>query len=152
MVLIKKYWLVIAVVVPILILVLVRSMSLNHFKNNAKKWADPSVEKSNIITIKQVGSLNGKILIINLDEDTRPVTELRGDVQNIPADSVLNRSHISVILKHDGPVMLFSSDPGLSARIWMILSQMGRRNLYILSNTSDNEVFKYKFRPDTLSN
>jgi hypothetical protein len=148
--LIKKYWLVIAVLVPILILVLVRSMSLNHFKNNAKKWADPSVEKSNIITIKQVGSLNGKILIINLDEDTRSVTEFRGDVQNIPADSVLIRNHISVILKHDGPVMLFSSDSGLSARIWMLLSQMGRRNLYILTNTSDNEVFKYKFRPESI--
>lgn len=150
--LIKKYWLVIAVLVPILILLLVRSMSLNYFKNDARKWAEPSVEKSNIITIKQLGSINGKILIINLDKDTRPVAELRGDVQNIPAASVLNRSHISVILKHDGPVMLFSSDPGLAAKIWMILSQMGRRNLYILTNTSDNEVFKYKFRPDSLTN
>jgi hypothetical protein len=150
--LIKKYWLVIAVLVPILILVFVRSMSLNHFKNDARKWAEPSVEKSNIITIKQVGSINGKILIINLDEDSRPVTELRADVQNIPADSVLNRSHISVILKHDGPVMLFSSDPGLSAKIWMIISQMGRSNLYILTNSSDNEVFKYKFRSESITN
>jgi len=142
----------IAIVLAILILVLIRSSGLNHFKNDAKKWAEPSVKQSNRITLEQAGSLKGKNLIINLDKGTRPVAELPGDVQNIPADSVLIRSHVSVILKHDGPVMLFSSDPGLSARIWMILSQMGCRNIYILTNSSDNEVFKYKFRPDTLSN
>ncbi|MGD0757080.1 MAG: hypothetical protein ABR927_18695 [Bacteroidales bacterium] len=142
----------IAIVLVILILVLIRSSGLNHFKNDAKKWAEPSVKQSNRITLEQAGSLKGKNLIINLDKGTRPVVELPGDVQNIPADSVLIRSHVSVILKHDGPVMLFSSDPGLSARIWMILSQMGCRNIYILTNSSDNEVFKYKFRPDTLSN
>jgi hypothetical protein len=150
--LIKKFRFVITVVLLILILVLIRSSGLNHFKNDAKKWAEPSVKQSNRITIEQAGSLKGKSLIINLDKDARLVVELPGDVQNIPADSVLIRSHVSMILKHDGQVMLFSSDPGLSARIWTILSQMGCRNIYILTNSSDNEVFKYKFRPDTLSN
>jgi hypothetical protein len=149
---IKKYKLVIVVVLPILILVLIRSAGLNHFKNDAKKWAEPSIKQSNRITIEQAGSLKKKSLTINLDKDVVRIRELTGDVQNIPADSVLRKNHVSMILKHDGPVMLFSSDPGLSARIWMILSQMGCRNIYILTNSSDNEVFKYKFRPDTLSN
>jgi hypothetical protein len=150
--LVKKYKLVIVVVFPILILVLIRSVGLNHVKNDVKKWAEPSVKQSNIITIDQAVSLKGKSLTINLDKDDVRIRELTGYVQNIPADSVLRKNHVSMILKHDGPVMLFSSDPGLSARIWMILSQMGCRNIYILSISSDNEVFKYKFRPDTLSN
>jgi hypothetical protein len=152
MVLIKKFRLVIAVVLPLLILVLIRSFMVSHFKNDAKKWAEPSVKQSNRITIEQAGSLKGKSLTINLDKDVSRLMELTGDVQNIPAESVLMKDYVSMILKHDGPVMLFSSDPGLSARIWMILSQMGCRNIYILANSSDNEVFKYKFRPDTLSN
>jgi GTP cyclohydrolase II len=146
--LLKKYRLVIIVVLPILILVLIRSSGLNYFKNDAKKRAEPSLKQSNIMIIEQAGSLSGKNLIINLDKEGK----LTGDVQNIPADSVLTKNYVTMIMKHDGPVLLFSSDPGLSARIWMILSQLGCRNIYILTNSSDNEVFKYKFRPDTLLN
>ena len=150
--LIKKYRLVIAVILPILILVLFRSSGLNHFKNDAKKQAEPSVKQSNIMTIEQVGSLSGKNLIINLDKEVSQISKLTGDVHNIPADSVLTKNYVTMIMKHDGPVLLFSLDPGLSAKIWMILSQLGCRNIYILTNSSDNEVFKYKFRPDTLLN
>jgi GTP cyclohydrolase II len=146
--LLKKYRLVIIVVLPILILVLIRSSGLNYFKNDAKKRAEPSLKQSNIMIIEQAGSLSGKNLIINLDKEGK----LTGDVQNIPADSVLTKNYVTMIMKHDGPVLLFSLDPGLSARIWMILSQLGCRNIYILTNSSDNEVFKYKFRPDTLLN
>lgn len=149
--LIKKYRLVIAVVLPILILVLLRSLGVNHFKNNVKKWAEPSVKQSNTIDIKQSDALSGKKLIINLDNDVIGIREIFTDAQNIPADSVLTKKYFKIIRKHDGPVLLFSSQPSISARIWMILSQMGFKNTYILTNNKDNEVFKYKFRPDTLS-
>jgi hypothetical protein len=148
--LLKKYRLVIIVVLPILILVLIRSTGLNHFKNDAKKRAEPSVKQSNIMIIEQAGSLSGKNLIINLDKEVSQISKLTGDVQNIPADSVLTKNYVTMIMKHDGPVLLFSSDPGLSARIWMILSQLGCSNIYILTDKADNEVFKYKFKPDTL--
>jgi hypothetical protein len=150
--LIKKYRLVIIVVLPIFILVLIRSSGLNHFKNDAKKWAEPSVKQSNIITIEQVVSPSGKNLIINIDKEVSQISKLTADVQNIQADSVLSKKHVSMIMSHDGPVLLFSSDPGLSAKIWMILSQLGCRNIYIFTNSADNEVLKYKFRPDTLLN
>jgi hypothetical protein len=32
----------------------------------------------------------------------------------------------------------------------MIISQTGRRDLFILSGINDNEVFKNEFRPDTI--
>jgi hypothetical protein len=148
--LIKKIKGVIAIVLIILVLVLIRSSGIYHFKDDAKKWAEPSVKQSNKITLEQAGSLTGKSLIINLDKDVSMVRALTSDTQNIPADSVLCKNHIAMIMKHDGPVLLFSSDPGLSARIWMILSQLGFKNIYILTKNTDNEVFKYKFRPDTL--
>ncbi len=150
--LIKKNKVVIAIFLILLVLILIRSSGLNHFKNDAKKWAEPSLKQSNRITLDQAGSLSGKSLIINLDKDVSGIRELTSDAQNIPADSVLSKKHVTTIMKHDGPVVLFSSEPGLSARIWMILSQMGCMNIYILTNNADNEVFKYKFRPDTLFN
>jgi hypothetical protein len=150
--LIKKFKLAIAVVLPILILVLIRSLGVSHFKNDARKWAEPSIDKSNIISIKQAGSLKGKVLMICLDKDGSRIMEVPGDSRIIPPDSILNKNYESLIMKHIGPVLLCSSDRGLSARIWMLLSQMGCKNIYILTDSTDNEVFKYKFRPDTLLN
>jgi hypothetical protein len=150
--LIRKFRLVIAIVVPILILVLIRSFGVSHFKNDAKKWAEPSVNKLNVINIKKAGSLNGKILMIFLDRDTNHLPGIPGESRNIPPDSILNKNNIRLIGKHIGPVLLHSADPGLSARIWMLLSQMGHRNIYILTDSTDNEVLKYKFRPDSLMN
>jgi 3-mercaptopyruvate sulfurtransferase SseA len=139
----------IAIVVIILVLVVIRSVSVYHFRNDAKRWAEPSVKTSNLITAAQAVELPGNILIINLDKDQGPVGGIRGEMRNIPPDSVLNKRHITSIIKHDGPVLIYSSEPGLSARIWMILSQMGCKKIFILTDQTDNESLKYKFRPDT---
>jgi hypothetical protein len=150
--LIKKNKVVIVTFIILLVLIIIRSSGLNHFRNDAKKWAELSVKKSNRITLKQAESLAGKRLVINLDKGGSHLRELTGEIQNIPADSVLSKNHIAYIMKHNGPVLLYSFEPGLSARIWMIISQMGCRNIYILTDSLDNEVLKYKFRPDTIMN
>jgi hypothetical protein len=148
---IKKYRAVIAVVLPIVILVAIRSAGLNHFKNDAKKWAAPSFSHANILTPQQISKLSGTLLTINLDKSTQ-IGKTGNEIQNIPPDSVLRKMNLKMILKHDGPVLLVSSEPGLSARMWMILSQMGSGEIYILDQNTDNEVLKYKFRPDSLLN
>ena len=148
---IKNNKVVIVIVVTLLVLIFFRSTGLNHFKNDIKKRAEPSVLQSNTINPDKVGSLKGNLLAVNLDKNAGNIKGFTGSVQNISADSVLTKDHIKMLMKHDGPVLLYSSEPGLSTRIWMILSQLGCRNIYILTENSDNEVLKYKFQPDTLS-
>jgi len=148
--LIKKHKAVIAVVLPILILVLIRSFSANHFKSDAKKWADPSVMRSNIIIREQTRTLSGEKLIINLIKGDSFRNSLSLNELNIPADSILIKNNLNTIRKHSGPVLLFSKESALSARVWMVLSQMGYKNIFILTDNADNEVLKYKFRPDTI--
>src|SRR5450759_5218541 len=72
---------VIAVVLIVLVMVVIRSSGVNHFKNDAKRLAWPSLELSNIITREQASRLTGKNLIINMDKDFKPVSEITGDVQ-----------------------------------------------------------------------
>jgi hypothetical protein len=148
--LLKNYKVVVSVVLIVLILVVIRSASVNHFKSDAKKWAEPSFRQSNAINPEQVKLLKGNNLVISLDKDPIVLSGITGDLQNITADSILSKKHLSTILNHNGPVLLFSSDPGLSARIWMVLSQMGRKNIYILTSTIDNEVLRYKFQPESM--
>jgi 3-mercaptopyruvate sulfurtransferase SseA len=40
------------------------------------------------------------------------------------------------IRKNKGPVILVSGDTSVSARVWMVLSETGMKNLYILTGKS----------------
>lgn len=148
--LLKNFKTVIAVVLIVLVLVVIRATGVNHFKNDARKWAGPSLMHSNIITPEQVASLKGNKLTINLDNKMIPDEKITGDLRNIPADSILNKNIIKPILKHNGPVLVYSDQPALSARIWMVLSQMGCREIYILAKEPGNEIPKFKFLPDSM--
>jgi len=147
---VNKNKVVIAVVLPILILVTIRSVGSNHFMTDATKLAKPSVLRSNIVSAEQTGILKGEILLINLGEESAGIDKITKNILKVPADSILNKYNLNTIHKHYGPVLLFSSEIAVSARIWMVLSQMGYKNIYILNNDTENEILKYKFRTDTL--
>jgi hypothetical protein len=147
--LIKRYKTVIALVLFVLILVLIRSFSTDHFKADAKRNAGLSISRSNIVTMKELSNLPGNSLIIDLGMEAKEKNVLPGLVINIPPDSVLSKKYYSTITKHAGPVLIFSSDSGLAARIWMIMSQMGNKNIYILVPGDMIEGLTEKFRPDS---
>jgi hypothetical protein len=147
--LINRYRIIIAVALPLLLLLVIRTCSKSSFKYDAKKWAQPSFDFSNEIDETGIGILPGEKLIINLDNSGSRMAEKSISEVHIPPDSVLSHKYLKIIRDHKGPVLLSSVDPSLSARIWMVISQTGFRNLYILTGSNDNEVFKYKFRPDT---
>lgn len=146
----KNYKAVITIIFIVLVLVLIRSTGINHFRNDAKRWTEPTINQSNTITLEKARLLSGKILLINLDKTISLPIGITADIRNIPADSLLAGKHFKIIRNHEGPILIISIDPGLSARIWMLLSQMGIKNVFIFTKTTDNEVLKYKFRPDTI--
>lgn len=146
----KRYKLVILIVLLILILVIIRSINTNHFRSDAKRWAEPSFIRTNIINEVNLDTMPGDKIIINLDDKTSGINNILTGTINIPADSVLAKNNINMIREHKGPVILISTQPSVSARVWMVLSQLGCNNIYIFTNASDNEVIKYKFRPDTM--
>jgi hypothetical protein len=148
--LIRKYRFEIAALVIIIILVIIRSVGVNHFRSDAKKWVEPTLNHVNIVAIEQVSALSGNNLLVRLDKDDGLNPGLKAEQLIIPADSILDKKIIRRILKFNGNILLKASDPGLSARIWMILSQMGCKKIFILSDLTDNESLKYKFRPDSM--
>jgi hypothetical protein len=150
--LIKRYKTIIAVVLPVLILIFIRSCTPGIFKTDARKWAEPSFKQSNILTPLQAVAISGEKLIVNLDNEPGVSYEVKTAKEiHIPADSVVSEKYLNIIRHHKGPVLLASSDQALSARIWMVISQTGSSNIYILTENTDNETFKNKFRSDTLA-
>lgn len=147
--LINRYRIIIAFVVPLVLLLSIRTCRSGSFKYDAKKWAESSFDNSNIINVSEVAKLSGEKLVVCLD-DSYNIMDDKSTSVHISPDSVLNRKYLSRIRDHKGPVLISSSDPALSARIWMVISQTGFSDLFILSGSNDNEVFKYEFRPDTM--
>lgn len=149
----KQFKFALLILVPVFILVIIRSVSTNHFKPDTKKLAEPSVLRSNLISSEDLASVSGEILIINLGEVNAQGTliGLKTEVLNINPEAVLERPIIKKLSGYKGKIVLASSDASVSARMWMFLSQMGIKDLYILTNDKDNESIKNKFRPDTIT-
>jgi len=148
---IYQYGIVILVVLPVAVVVLIRALSADRFDHNARKLAGSSFNHSNIIAWHKLDSVAEDYLIVDLDdrgelEEKHP--EAR--VVRLPAESVLEKPGRDILRTHGKQLLLYSSEPAVSAKVWMLLSQMGYSNLYILSDEADPEGMKHKFRPDTL--
>jgi hypothetical protein len=141
---------IILIILPVLILVIIRLLSPGHFSSGMKEQALPSLTRSNIITKDNAAGLGGNQLLVSLGSKRVRNEEFPSLKISVSPDSLLSGQNLRRIMKHNGPVILSSDDAGLSSRIWMLLSQMGRKDLYILDNDTMNEMSQNKFRPDSL--
>jgi hypothetical protein len=145
----RPYLPVILIVLPVILLVLIRAYAAGGFKPDAHKLAETSFTGTNLLNREQVDALGGKPLIVKfVNVDTSQIKSF-SDTLFMAANRLLDKGNLKTIHTHQGPVVLVSDDPEISAKAWMILSQMGFRDLFILIEKDSNEVLKYKFRPDT---
>lgn len=135
----KQYRIILAVFLLVLSLVLIRTISSGNFKYDAAKWAEPSATGSNIINEAQLDVMTGKKLLVDLGAE--PVSGSRFGNITVKMDpgSILDKHNMKLIGKNGGPVILYSEDISEVARIWMILSEMGVRDLYILTESANEK-------------
>jgi hypothetical protein len=144
----KKIAIVFIIVLPLLVFVLVKTLSTGHFRNDALKWAGPSIDKTNLVTPEQLQRLLHPVLLVNLTSKTDAFGNAP-DALIVKPENLLAKENLKKIRAQKGSIVLVSDDPALSARMWMLLSQLGYKKLYILTDSTYNEASKYKFRPDT---
>lgn len=142
----RPYRYVILIVLPIVILVVVRAFAPG-FKPDADKLAKASFTGANMLNREQVAALATQPLVIKLSSEQTSQPDPFSDTIFIAADKLLDKPNIKIIHAHRGPVVLVSDDPSVSAKAWMILSQMGYRDLFILAEKDNDEVLKYEFGP-----
>jgi hypothetical protein len=145
----RPYLLVILFVLPVIVLVLIRALAPGGFKPDAQKLAEASFTGGNLLNREQVAALDTKPLIVKLTNGDAGRVNPYSDILFITAGRLLDKGNLKAIHAHKGSVLLVSDDPQISAKAWMILSQMGYRDLFVLSEKDSSEVLKYKFRPDT---
>jgi len=120
-------WIVMGGLLVLLLLVIFQLVTHNHFRNDAGKWAQPSIDNKNIIKASGI-SMAGNTLIVDLSGQSQLI-----NAKHLPADQILEKQNFKILHDHKGNIVLVSDDPSESARIWMLLSQMGIKDLYILT-------------------
>jgi hypothetical protein len=147
----KQFRIFSAIFLLILITVLYRSFTNSIFRYDAVKMALPSFHGENIITEEQIPAMEDKALIIDIGSSDSIKVKSVKTIKKISPDSILDKKYTGKLLRHKGPKILLSSDNSISAKIWMLLSQKGIRNIYILPYEKDSEALKYNLKPDSLS-
>ena len=127
----KRYSFVSAIFLILLAAVLYRSFNNSGFRYDAPRLASGSLNGSNIITEEQIPGFQNALIVDMSDSDT-----MKGRYNEITLKvkpgSILEKKNIRRITKNKGPVILVSSENSISARIWMLLSQKGIKNIFIL--------------------
>jgi 3-mercaptopyruvate sulfurtransferase SseA len=135
----RQYWLVLSITLLAVILVMIRTYSHN-FRYDAVRWAEPSALRSNILTEDQIPAMNSDILLITLGNRAPAIEQLQDKILKLNPESILEKTNLSHIMKNKGPVILYSDDNSVSARVWMVLSEMGIKNIFILQDDRKTEL------------
>ena len=142
----KKLTFVFVFLLIVLILVLFRSTSKNIFKNDAETVIQSTENNSNIIKTDQIK--DSEFLIVDLSEPESFEKNHPQNAINIPFKNLLEKDNQKILKSSKSKIVLYCQDISTSAKAYTLLNQMGIQNIYILE-TGDDEVLKYKFRPDT---
>ncbi len=130
----KQYWLVLSIFLLVVCMVLFRTFNREQFRYDAVKWAESSIPGSNLVTEDKIMKMDGKVLLINLGNVSPSDRKLQVNTVTMDPGLILEKENFTVIRKNRGPVILFSDDRSISARVWLVLSEMGLKNIYIFQN------------------
>ncbi|MCA1740930.1 MAG: hypothetical protein LC630_00345 [Bacteroidales bacterium] len=130
----KQNWLIITILALVIALVLIRSFSRDSFRYDAVRWAASSADGSNLISTDQMVQAGEQVLLISLGTTAEVPAQVEERSVMIPPGLILEKENMRMIRRNKGPVILWSDDASVSARVWMVLSEMGIKDLYILSD------------------
>jgi len=144
----RKLIIVGSIVLALFVLVLARSCDTEHFRNDLGKWATPSLGKHNLVTRSGLVKMDKPLLVVL---ENAKLDAYKGEILKVSLKEITQREQLNKIRNYNGPKILVSENIGISAKTWMILSQMGIENLYLLDEDA-NEGFRYDFQADTITN
>ncbi|NQU86463.1 MAG: hypothetical protein HQ541_11940 [Mariniphaga sp.] len=143
----KKLIIVFLLIAVLVILAVLRLSNKNIFQNDASLVIESIENNSNIVSKTQ---LNNEYLIINLDNNNSSINSQSVETIEIPFKKLLEKENQNLLIHSDLKIALYSEDVAVSAKAFTLLNQLGISKLFIVeSGEYENEIFQYKFRPDT---
>lgn len=147
--LLKKLTGILLILMGLLVLVVRRNSDPNVFREPVRKALETTQGNGNLITRDQLKLLSGSYLVIDLRSATSHDTIQFQHRMQIPFEKILDRANRNVLDQTKGNLILYSDDVAIASKAWVILNQLGYKNLLILTSNDNAEELKYKFQPDT---
>lgn len=122
-------------------LVLIKAINCTGFRNDGKKWALSSLQDKNLITEAELNNLKGNKTLLDLDGTPRFISG-SGDALKVSFRNILEKENLKTLRHIKGNIILVANDPALAARAWMLLSQTGISELYILVRDKKGELLQ----------
>ena len=142
----KDLKIVLIFMVVVLVLVIVRTAGKNGFNQDAKN-AVKAVSNNNFsISLNELKTNEKDYLIVDLSESVS--VQYKNHLQ-IPLENLIDKINLQKLKETKNKILLFSDNHSNAEKAWVILNQLGFKNVFILSNDENIEVFKYEFHPDT---
>jgi len=147
--LLKKFKIILLVTVVLLILIIIRISDQNVFKEHVKTAVEVTQNNGNLITLIKFRELTTSYLLIELGSESKHDTLLFQHSIKIPFEKLLDETNRKILDKTEGTLILYSDEMALASKAWIILNQLGYKNLLILTSEENPEELKYKFQSDT---
>jgi hypothetical protein len=143
----KELKIVLVILLVVLVLVIVKTTGKNCFKEDAKNAIEAVTGNNFLISLNDFKVSENQFLVVDLNKS--------GSIQFensliIPFEKLLEESTIQKVKETKGKILLVSDDNSQTAKAWVILNQMGIKNVFVLANDDNPEVLKYEFQSDTL--
>ena len=125
--------------------VFVRATSKNRFSGTPENLVETLKNES--VFVQAEGLQINDYLVVELDENS--------EGGKFPAAAKvtfegLTDKNFRKQLESSGKKILLTGNESLTAKAWVILNQMGIKNLFILSEKANPESFRFNFVPDTI--
>lgn len=142
----KSLKIVLMVLAVVLVLVIVKTVGKNGFKQDAKSAIEAVNSKNFIISVNDLEKNKSEYLIVEMDESGSQRFE---NSLKISFEKLLDESNLQKLKDSDKKIILVSADISTVSKAWVILNQLDFENVFVLSEDENPEVLKYEFQPDT---
>ena len=145
----KNLKFVILIIGVLLTLVIVRISDRNLFKQDVKTAIKALQNNQNMISTDQLRQQKNPWIVLNIGDSDMPDSIQVEHSMKIPFESLLDQTNRKILEEVDGDLVLYSADVATASKAWVILNQLGFKNVFILNTGENQEELKYKFQPDT---
>lgn len=145
----KNLKFIILIIGILLVLVVLRVSDQNLFKKDVKTAIEAARNNSNMISADQLRQQKNPWMVVNIGNSDIPDSIQVEHSMKIPFENLLDQTNRKILKGVDGDLILYSADVATAAKAWVILNQLGYKNVFILNAEENPEELKYKFQPDT---
>ena len=143
---------IILIVLVIAVLVIVRTTDSGGFKGDTREAVATITSGDFLISVNEYNQNKEVFQVVTFvqPENSAPV-QFENSI-NIQFEKLLEEPAIQKLKEMQIKILLVSKDNSQSSKAFVILNQMGFKNVFVLSTGENPEVLKYQFQPGIVSN